>query len=329
LNQKQADFQYTDSEEPHRQRTKDILGAHPEIRNLMGRNPFSFVLILLVVSAQLSVAYLLRDQSIWLVLIAAYFFGAFANHSLYVLIHEAAHLLIFRRRSLNFVAGIIADIPNVVPSAVTFRTYHLKHHSFQGHYDLDADLASRWEARLIGDHAPGKAFWELFFPLFQALRPPRMKEIKLMNAWGIANTVIIIALDIIWFVVLGPAAFLYLFLSFLFSIGFHPLGARWIQEHFLVKPPQETYSYYGPLNIVALNVGYHNEHHDFPSVPWNRLPKIRAAAPEFYNTLYYHTSWVRLWFKFIFDRKLSLYSRMVRKNRGGVRLSDEIGDSGE
>ena len=55
-------------------------------------------------------------------------------------------------------------------------------------------------------------------------------------------------------------------------MGLHPLGARWIQEHYLVHGEQETTSYYGILNVPALNVGYHNEHHDFPSVPWNRLP---------------------------------------------------------
>ncbi len=60
----------------------------------------------------------------------------------------------------------------------------------------------------------------------------------------------------------GWPGFLYLAFSFFFSIGLHPVGARWIQEHYTNDPEQETYSYYGPINRLALNMGYHNEHHD-------------------------------------------------------------------
>jgi sphingolipid delta-4 desaturase len=35
-------------------------------------------------------------------------------------------------------------------------------------------------------------------------------------------------------------------------------------------------------------------------------------APEFYNNLKYHSSWSRLLFQFIFDRRYSLYSRVER-----------------
>jgi sphingolipid delta-4 desaturase len=59
-------------------------------------------------------------------------------------------------------------------------------------------------------------------------------------------------------------------------------------------------------------MGYHNEHHDLPSIPWNNLPKVRSLAPEFYDTLKHHSSWSRLLFQFIFDKRYSLYSRIER-----------------
>jgi sphingolipid delta-4 desaturase len=314
------EFQYSKTPEPHKDRTRAILKSHPEVREQIGRNPYSFLIILFVVGLQILIAYLLSNQSWWAALIVAFAVGAFANHACFVLIHEAAHNLIFKNRTLNYISGILVDIPNVLPSSVSFRSYHLKHHSFQGDYYLDADLASKWEAKLIGNSFFGKALWEIFFPVFQAVRTPRLKEIQFINTWTIVNWIVVFGVDALVIIFFGWTSFLYLVFSFFFSIGFHPLGARWIQEHFLVSPPQETYSYYGPLNLVALNVGYHNEHHDFPSVPWNNLPKLKAAAPEFYDNLVYHKSWTMLWLKFLFDSNLSLYSRMLRNNRDGITV---------
>jgi sphingolipid delta-4 desaturase len=309
--------------EPHKIRTKEILSTHPEVKKLIGKNPYTFLIIVLVVSLQLTIAFLLRNQAWWVALITAYFVGAFASHNLYVCIHEATHNLIFKNRVANIFSAITADLVNVAPGALSFKTYHVKHHSFQGNYDLDADLASNWEAKLIGHSFIGKSIWLMLFPLFQALRPPRLREIKFSDKWTFVNWLFVFGMDALVIVYLGPISFLYLVFSFFLSIGFHPLGARWIQEHFLTYPPQETYSYYGILNIPALNVGYHNEHHDFPSVPWNNLPKIRKTAPEFYDTLHYHKSWFRLFFKFIFDPNLSLYSRMVRTNRGTSQVNKQ------
>ncbi|MCB1147942.1 MAG: fatty acid desaturase, partial [Leptospiraceae bacterium] len=113
-------------------------------------------------------------------------------------------------------------------------------------------------------------------------------------------------------------------LSFWLGFGLHPGGARLIQEHYVLYPPQETYSYYGPLTYVSLHVGYHNEHHDFPSTSWNNLPKIKKAASEYYDSLHSHTSWTKLLFRFIFDKKISLFDRVTRHERGKIQLNAPV-----
>ena len=208
------------------------------------------------------------------------------------------------------------------PSSVSFERYHIKHHSFQGVHELDADLPNRWEARLINNYFVGKAIWFLFYPLFQTFRVARLKEIKPFDGWIALNWGVQIVFMVAVGYFLGIKGVMFLTASFFFSVGLHPLGGRWIQEHYLTHGEQETYSYYGPLNTVAFNVGYHNEHHDFPSVPWNKLPRIKSTAPVFYDSLASHKSWTKLWLRFLFDRELSLWSRVIRKNRGKVPLAD-------
>jgi len=319
---KKDNFTWSDSCEPHKLRTKEIITNHPEIRTLIGRNPYTFVIILFCVALQIALAYFLQDKSWWLVVGVAYFVGAFASHTLFVCIHECAHNLVFKKRYLNTLAGIFANLPMVLPSAVSFQKYHLKHHSFQGVEELDGDMPYHWEARLINNSALGKAIWLLFYPLFQMLRPARLKEIDLIDGWTIVNIVVEVTFMGFLFYFLGIKAFVFLLASFFFSVGLHPLGARWVQEHFLTHGNQETKSYYGPLNTVNLNVGYHNEHHDFPSVPWNKLPKIKEFGGAYYNKLHHHTSYVALLFRFLFDKELSVFSRMARSNRGKTKLND-------
>jgi sphingolipid 4-desaturase/C4-monooxygenase len=320
-----TDFAQSAQPEPHRARTKDLLKRHPEIRALIGPSPRTFWYIVGIVLLQFGMAWFAASLSWWLIFALAYTVGAFAGHALFVAIHECAHRLVFRRKLSNILAGLVANLPLFTPGAVSFQKYHLKHHAFQGVYDLDADVPSRWEARLIGNSPIAKALWLLFYPVFQLVRSFRVKEVAVFDRWTLINLAIQIGVNAAVYLAWGPKALAYLILSLFFSIGLHPLGARWIQRHYLVGDgDQETFSYYGRLNALTFNVGYHNEHHDFPSVAWNRLPQVRAAAPEVYEDLFAHTSWTRLLGRFLLDRNLSLFSRVIRQDRAGVPLSDEV-----
>ena len=311
----QVFFHQSEFDQPHPSRARAIIKVHPEVRQLMVRNPYTALIALSIVIMQTSIAYCMGTLGFgywWLSLLIAYCIGAFANHANYVIIHDATHNLILRNKSWNKIVAIIADLPNLTPGAMGFRVYHLKHHSHQGDYEYDADLANHWEARLVGNKWYRKAIWLMLFPFFQLTRPPRLKAIKMWDRWFFINFACAAAYDTAVVYFCGWPGFLYLAFAFFSSIGLHPVGARWIQEHYTYDFDQETFSYYGPINRVALNMGYHNEHHDLPSIPWNNLPKLRAMAPEFYDNLKYHTSWTRLLFQFIFDERYTLYSRIER-----------------
>jgi len=310
------EFFVTDVSAPHASRASQMLKKYPTVKELFGRNFLTFPITVGLVAAQVYLSYVFASLPWWALLLGAYFVGAFISHALFVMIHECSHQLVFKSHTANRLLGLIANFPHLLPSYISFEKYHLKHHAFQGIYDLDSDLPSRWEARLIRPNFFMKCLWLMLFPIFQAIRIFRIRSTKAFDAWTILNFITQIAFG--WAVVyfLGWKALLYMALSFSFSVGLHPLGARWVQEHYLTEDPdQETYSYYGPLNHVSFNVGYHNEHHDFPAIPWNKLPDLKNAAPEFYDSLRSHRSWTKLFIQFLTDRNISLFSRMIRTDK--------------
>ena len=301
--------------EPHNIRARALLAAHPEIRALNGRNPWTLALISLTVAAQGTAAWYLQSAPWWVVIIAAYVFGSFLAHALWIMIHECVHRRVLKGEVANRLAGILSNLVMVLPSATAFEKYHLRHHIYQGIYEHDADLPAYWEIKLFGGTLLGRACWMLIFPILMTFRPNRIQGPPLIDKWFLINLAIVIGFDVFVVLAWGPLPLLYLALSMLFGLGLHPLGARWIQEHFTMDADQETSSYYGPLNWPQLNVGYHNEHHDFPGIPWNRLPKLRALAPEAYEELNSHQSWTRLMIDFVVFGKPEIAGRVVRPSR--------------
>src|SRR5664279_855637 len=90
---KRGQFQCSDGPEPHRGRTKELLKRHPELRLFISKNPYTFLIILLAVALQICGGYALRNAPWWMILLTAYFFGAYVSHALWTLIHECAHNL--------------------------------------------------------------------------------------------------------------------------------------------------------------------------------------------------------------------------------------------
>lgn len=156
-----------------------------------------------------------------------------------------------------------------------FKRYHMEHHQYQGDTEKDMDLPTPWEGRFF-TNTPLKALWLLLQPAFYALRPTIVRPKKPMKL-DILNTVTIIITDSLIAYFISPWAVFYLVISTLLGMGFHPVAGHFIAEHYVFVEGAETYSYYGALNYLCWNVGYHNEHHDFPKVAGWRLPQVKSC----------------------------------------------------
>lgn len=166
-----------------------------------------------------------------------------------------------------------------------------------------------------------KLLFLILQPFLYTLRPVFFQPIPI-SLPEIANWIVQLTVDALVVYFMGYQALLYLFLSSLLGASLHPLAGHYVAEHYEWKEGQDTYSYYGPLNYITYNVGYHNEHHDFPQIPASKLPLLRKIAPEYYDTLYYHTSWLKVMWRFVTDSSMSPFSRVVRERKDKVLKVD-------
>jgi sphingolipid 4-desaturase/C4-monooxygenase len=322
-------FFWTYTEEPHRTRRQAIIKAHRDVLQLCGPEPLTKYVVLAVVALQISCAILLKDTPIlsWPFFLTAYIVGATANQNLFLAIHEISHNLAFRTAIYNRLLAIFANLPIGIPYSAGFRQYHLTHHKSLGVDGLDTDLPTAFEAVFL-DSVAGKAFFATFQLLFYAIRPMFIFKIP-FGPIHFLNIAVQVVFDAIVIRYLGGHALAYFILSSFLAGSLHPCAAHFISEHYVFErsqvkggkmprdvPIPETFSYYGPLNMLTYNVGYHNEHHDFPAVPWTRLPKLYEIAKEFYEPLPYHKSWPYVIWQFILDKEVGMWCRVKRAEGG-------------
>lgn len=304
-------FTWEETREPHFERRKSILKEHPEVRKLFGVDRRLKYKTLLLVAVQLLIPVYFLPENPWLFALLVFAVGATISHILFLAIHEITHDLAFRSKFLNNLLAVVANLPLLFPYAIAFRQYHGEHHWHQGKEGVDTDLPTETEA-LLFKGVLGKFIWLINQILFYAVRPVAVHPIK-VTGWQVLNFVAQVVFAYGFFQLAGWAGIIYLGLSIFIAGGLHPIAGHFIAEHYVVKEGQETYSYYGLLNKVTFNVGFHNEHHDFPNIPGSRLPRLRKMAAPFYEGLYAHTSWSAVLLRFVTDSSMSLYKRVKRR----------------
>ena len=304
------DFSYTTTREIHAERRRTILEKYPEVIRLYGPDWRSAVFCLATVIVQLSMAYWVSNlQSVPLLVVLTYVVSGTLNHSLLLAMHEVTHDLFFKQRWANQLFAVLANIPMGVPASALFKIYHAEHHSGMGQEGIDTDIPTVSEAECFKGKL-GRLLWVCMQPVFYGVRPmllqPRSVS-RIMMMVGVLQ----FAFDFAVYQTLGWKSFFYLIGGTCMGTGLHPMSGHFVAEHFEFVKGQETYSYYGPMNWLTYNVGYHNEHHDFPRIAGWKLPKLREIAPEFYDLPSYD-SWTRVIADFIIGRNMNLYGRVKR-----------------
>ncbi len=309
-------YHWVTNGEPHAIRRREILNKYgDEVKKLYGYDTKTAWQVLSVVVAQFVVAYAVRGWSWGVVAILSYVVGGTLNQNLFCAQHEISHCLAFKKPSHNKILALVANMPLVVPVAVKFREYHHDHHLFLGVDGGDVDLPTVLESTWIRGLGM-KLMYGFVYLVIYGVRPLLVRP-KQAHMGDLVNWILVMGTNAAVLYFWGIKSLVYLFAGSILGGGIHPLAGHLIAEHYMFEPGQETYSYYGPLNALSYNVGYHNEHHDFPQIPQTRLHKLRKIAPEYYENMYQHTSWTWVLYKFFTDPNMGPWSRMHRMARIG------------
>ncbi|CAI5759676.1 unnamed protein product [Candida verbasci] len=333
------EFYWTKDTEPHVLRRKLILEKYPEVRKLTGWEPKTKWYVIGIVLLQCSIAFYLRKTPVLSLkfFTLAYIIGATANQAIFLAIHELSHNLLFKKPLHNKIFATFANIPIGIPYSASFQPYHQLHHKFLGDEFLDTDLPTRFEGIFLSNLL-GKVFFATFQIFFYALRPMFITQIKFTYI-HLFNVMFQIGFDYLMVKFLGWKALGYFIMSSFLAGSLHPCAGHFIAEHYVLNEnntekfakknginvelvPAETYSYYGSLNLLTWNVGYHNEHHDFPYIAWTKLPELKKIASEFYDPLPQVNSWIGVIWWFIFNDINKLWSRVKRE--GNIKSGTKI-----
>ena len=358
-----------DDEKPdavwHRDRARDILRAHPEVKSLFGHYPLTAFWCLFCAGLQLALAASTVYMPWWGAILTAYGLGALINITLFQLAHECDHLLVFKSKFWNRYLFALTSIPMLLPAHHTWWIEHIAHHN-----DMSAtkDFVTRRRSYFLATRKKSPLFmpYSLFMVVLQSLRTAlglivyvftslvrgrlEPSEISLriladdhlvsgyrkegISLYAVTYPLIAFAIygTLFWFG--GWKPIVYLMLSQTFFTGFlHPYCLGWVLgiSHFHGRRNyQPSASHYGRLiNLTTFNAGLHVEHHDIAGIPWFRLWKLREMAPEFYNNLEPITSYTKLGLKFVFANEETFEDNFNTETHRNVERFSKAGGEPE
>ena len=155
---------------------KSILHRNSKHKNLLPSDVIGFAYFFLAVALTVT-AIILSNYPFGIVWLIGQLLFALAFLEWFIILHEAGHRTLFRRRLPNVIVGTIAGIFAMIPFSA-WRQIHARHHVWTGWQDMDATTATlvarplaAWEKLVIN------VAWRSGIPLFSVLY-------RLQNYWN-------------------------------------------------------------------------------------------------------------------------------------------------
>lgn len=231
------------------------------------------------------------------------------QHGMAILMHDAAHGVLFKTKALNEFVGTWFLAAPYGGNMQAYRHYHLKHHKHtQTELDPDLPLSAKFptskaslKRKLIRD-LTGQTFWRLRLASFKGI------ELEGSNAFAKSSRTPILITNLILFSGLAGLgvwwAYFALWLFPLMTWFMAVLRIRNIAEHAMTATDGNPFRYARTTNaslparifLAPYWVNYHLEHHAYMYVPCYRLPTLHNAMKEagYLPKMEYETSYTNV-----------------------------------
>ena len=191
---------------------------------------------------------------------------AFLHTGIFIIIHESIHGVVCQNKQINDAMGSICSyLYAILPFETLAKNHHI-HHSYPAS-DLDPDFCQEnphnfwlWYGSFMKDYQQGSQFWILF--------------------WGMTV--------IFWILILLQVSIANIFLFWVIPIIISSLQLFTFGIYLPHRPRAEGYgnrhraksiNYSLFLSFIACyHFGYHWEHHQYPYLPWYKLPQAHKKA---------------------------------------------------
>lgn len=97
---------------------------------MMGYDPLTKYLVVLVQALHITTAFLMRDTEFWSLkfFFVAWLVGGSCSQNTFLAVHEITHNLAFKGVKENRLFAILTNCSIGVPFAMMFKKYHIEHH---------------------------------------------------------------------------------------------------------------------------------------------------------------------------------------------------------